>query len=402
MRTAGTAYCPHPTYGAGQHLWRPVDRLELEQASCLLAWVDAWQFDNHESEDTHVRPTGSDYSASPRRWLRRTHERRCSLYPLLNALVPCQVTDIVNDVPPWYCHGLALRMATFKDEKIFQRFEELLELVEEVPGWAREKRSWKAEGLRDYERFFSLLWMLQCAECFLKQGATVEFLVGKQAAPDLKVTGHGGAPTMFYAECYMYSKWWFVEAFLEGLLWLLGPDLCIKRSFNLRGPNLGKTEQRAAFLDAFSSALSDEALATARSEARVRQPIVLCEQYELQLLVEGSGSYIPQQHDHGCPARSLEVFLKEIVKNKAKSNGLANAHPNLVMANGLGPDFQNALGRVNDVNLDEIIIEPIDAVLLAACGIDDALLDCSRKILRSTANHPSLGLLGFTRRAARP
>ena len=101
---------------------------------------------------------------------------RCHAYPRLGLLVPERVEDVENDKEPWFCHGLGWRLATWGSDVAFARLESLLALAESVPGWGHEWRAnWAGERLADFERFFHLLWMLQCGEFFLQENANVSF-----------------------------------------------------------------------------------------------------------------------------------------------------------------------------------------------------------------------------------
>jgi hypothetical protein len=126
----------------------------------------------------------------------RRHE-----YPKLAELVPQTLEDVITDRPPWFCHGLAWRMATWKRENIFARLNALLCLVQEAPGWEKEWQNWATEKLAYYDHFFQLLWMLQCFEFFNQAGAKVEFSTEKQAAPDLKIISGERSGDALYAEC---------------------------------------------------------------------------------------------------------------------------------------------------------------------------------------------------------
>lgn len=122
----------------------------------------------------------------------RRYDRRRADYPRIAELVPERVSDVVNDRPPWYCHGLAWRLATWESESQLARFDALLGLVEHASGWQREwQQNWVPQKLANYDHFFHLLWMLQCHEHFKQVGVQVEFLAGNEAAPDLKVTPAG-------------------------------------------------------------------------------------------------------------------------------------------------------------------------------------------------------------------
>ena len=113
---------------------------------------------------------------------------RLSKYPRLAELAPGNLSDIVNDTPPWFCHGLGIRLALWRSESGFSRFEKAIDAARRLPNFDHEWRShWGRQALLDYERYFHLLWMLQCAENLVENGLSVRFAAGKIAAPDLAV-----------------------------------------------------------------------------------------------------------------------------------------------------------------------------------------------------------------------
>jgi hypothetical protein len=119
-------------------------------------------------------------------------------------------------------------MATYGNgsEVIFDRFEHLLNEVWRVEGSDREWRNnWAPGKLADYEQYFQLLWMLQCFEFFKRRGADVQFGMDKTAASDLIIRLTSNVSLTFYAECYVYTKWWFVESFLNDVCMCLGDDI---------------------------------------------------------------------------------------------------------------------------------------------------------------------------------
>jgi hypothetical protein len=177
----------------------------------------------------------------------------------------------------------------------------------------------------------------------------------------------------------VYSKWWFVEVFMEDeLLRLAGGDLGLERTFNL--PRQAP-QDRTAFLNAFAVALIDDALATARKDILTRYPVVLHEDNGLRLDLAGPDvdRYVPKPNAQGDPAYSVPVFLKEIIRTKACKNGLDKHHPNLLMANGLGTDFQLSFDSIKRAHFDGLNFKPIDALFVASCGIDSQLSDCVRR-----------------------
>lgn len=170
----------------------------------------------------------------------------------------------------------------------------------------------------------------------------------------------------------------------RGPLRHLGPDLCVQRSFNV------PLTDKSAILDVFDKVLTEGALAKSRKEAQLRHPVILHEESDWQLVVVGPGLREPRNMPHGDTANSLPVFLREIVKAKKDENGLSRHHPNLLMANGLGVDFQRSLDEADRVGLSTVYFANLDSMLVAACGIDSSLNTCKRAMfLSSQEGHPA-------------
>lgn len=96
--------------------------------------------------------------------------------------------------------------------------------------------------------------------------------------------------------------------------------------------------------------------------------------------MEGEGEYQANPNNaHGDPGLSANVYIKEIIRHKKKENDLPSHHPNCLMVNGLGVDFQNIFfsSRVKKLYYED---EVIDSLILNACGMDEKLLDCSRRL----------------------
>jgi hypothetical protein len=230
--------------------------------------------------------------------------------------------------------------------------------------------------------------MLQCFQYFKQAGAQIEFLAKRgEAAPDLKVTPRHRPNDAFYVECYVYSKWWFVEVFLEELITVVGSDLRLRRTFNLPGSTLSTLEKKSAFLHAFAAVLTANALARARSDG---YPTILHEENDWQLVL----GHFPRNNPQGAAAKSVPTFLKEIVGAKEGRNGLAVHHPNLLMANGLGPDFQLGFDHIDRASFVALNLVSIDAILAAACGIGSPLIHSDRrKFFCPQKEHPAPSIL---------
>ena len=74
------------------------------------------------------------------------YRHRMTSNPTLAKLgcLPQRLDQISNQEPPWFCHGLAFRMATYGDDSdaLFGRWETLLKLPQNAVGWQNEYAHW--------------------------------------------------------------------------------------------------------------------------------------------------------------------------------------------------------------------------------------------------------------------
>jgi hypothetical protein len=323
------------------------------------------------------------------------YNRRMMSNPTLVKLgcLPQELTEISHNEPPWFCHGLAFRMATFSDDSdyIFERLETLLELAGNAVGWQNEYANWNNladHWAKKWDRFHQFLWLLQCYEFFFQRGLNVSFPAHTmQAKPDLLIKGDEQAE--LYAECFFYSKWWPREFYLEHLLRKIDENLAIKRTYNVvyepSSNPFSSDNQLTNALEQLEGVLTPERLEQLRAAAQLAQPQTVCEIGDIRILLEGEGEYQPSSNAHGDPDYSLPVYLKEIITAKKNSNNLNGSRPNMVMVNALGLDFQFSLPE-NPVQGAAITELPcsLDEVWISACGIDGRLETCQQvlKILR--------------------
>lgn len=300
------------------------------------------------------------------------------------ANLPTTLQEISNDQPPWYCHGLAFRMATYSSEDTFARLNDLLGQAENSSGWEREYQEWNSENdhwAARWDKFFHFLWMLQCYEYFHKSECTVTFpLTNIDQTPDLKIKDKDG--DCLYAECRVYSKWWFNEIFLDDLLRLIDENLMIRRIHNLRirdSSNPLSNKRRCENLELIAQNLSKENIEKAQDEAAKKSPYTIFENEGLEIIIHGEGEYNPDvKNAQGDPRCSLKAYLRKGELTGDKNKQLEKHHPNILMVNGLGDDFQAIFrdGPPKTIVLSDA--RHIDSLWIAACGIDELLKDCSR------------------------
>jgi hypothetical protein len=317
------------------------------------------------------------------------YRRRMIYNPTLADLgcLPQNLDDISNLEPPWFCHGLAFRMATYSDanDYHFDRWETLLRLAGGAGGWQNEYEHWNKVAdhwAKKWGKFHEFLWLLQCFEYFVERGHNVSFPApaSGQAMPDLLIKRDG--QEAIYAESYFYSKWWHREHFLEELLWFIDQNLSIRRTHNVRlvasnNPlSANSDEQFIGSLGQLERALQPDKLAELRVAAQQDSPQKVCDIGDFTIMLEGTGVYQPDPNNaHGDPAESLPVYLKEIIKNKRYKNNLNGSRPNMVIVNALGVDFHLSLA------LGSPIAElpcSIDEIWVSACGINEKLETCQR------------------------
>ena len=312
---------------------------------------------------------------------KQTYNKRLDRYRNLFPFVPNNFEDIILDNGPWYVHGLAFRMATFPIacENILQRLNDLIGIAKQLDGWENESKNTGKSWSKNYDEFFHFLWMLQCMEYFLEHDCEVRFSDTANAKqPDLIIKSVNA--NQFFAECYVYSKWWFKESFFEEIIYLIHPNLRIERTYNLKTESQGNVFND--LLTAIGNILTKDKLDTAEKEASIKSPYLIYEIGNIRILFDGDGEYKASVNAHGDPVESFKVYLKEIVKSKEKQNALDSCRPNILMVNGLGVDYQNVFfsSAPKEPNLNS---DSIDEVVLFACGIDAKISECTRRLIIS-------------------
>lgn len=308
-----------------------------------------------------------------------TYNKRLARYRNLSSFLPDNFTDIIADNDPWFVHGLAFRMATFPiaSESIFQRLNDLIGIAKQLDGWKNESKNTGRSWAKNYDEFFHFLWMLQCMEYFLEDDYEVRFTVTANAEqPDLIIKPVDA--NQFFAECYVYSKWWFKESFFEEIIHLIHPNLRIKRTYNLKTESQGNVFDD--LLTDIGNILTLDKLDTAEKEASIKSPCLIHKSGNIRILLDGDGEYQASVNAHGDPLESIKVYLNEIVKHKEDQNALASCRPNVLMVNGLGIDYQNVLFSSGAEGL-YLNSDSIDKVELFACGIDAKISECARRLI---------------------
>jgi hypothetical protein len=266
-------------------------------------------------------------------------------------------------------------MATFSDgeEGILARWERMLAAAASGTGWAGEYGRWSDNWALDWNRFHHFLWLLQCYDYFSQKGHNVSFPPANknEAMPDLLIKRAGQKDV--YAECYFYSKWWPQLEFLEYVLRKIDSNLKIRLTHNIgRGPesSLFNRGNFANTLANVATNLTRSKIAELRELAKQIYPQEVCKFGDVIVELEGEGEYQPSLNAHGDPDYSWPVFFKELAESKNNSNNLENCRPNIVMANGLGLDYQLSFQAApNGVEIPN----SIDEIWVAKCGVNESL-----------------------------
>lgn len=183
-----------------------------------------------------------------------------------------------------------------------------------------------------------------------------------------------------FVECYFYTKWWAHEHFIEDLLRAIDLNLIVKRTHNIGftprdNPMSGNScDPFVKMLAELEESLTQENLDALRAAAGDTSPQLVRKIGAFSVWIEGCGEYQPSHNAHGDRSDSWPIFYKEIINAKSNSNGLSVHHPNLVMVNGLGLDFQHSF---NDQNQDPVLPASLDKIWIFNCGIDDKIETCN-------------------------
>ncbi len=309
-----------------------------------------------------------------------TVERRLNQFPAIAGAFPLDHLKSGTETPPYYCHYMAWRLGTWKNESRFRHFNKLLDHAKALPGWSGQKSLLTSA---DFAEFWSLVWQLQIAEYLGGVGSDVRWEI---SGPDLSVNVES---ERWFVECYAYRKSFGLMLFLEEVLRQIDPS--IRVTYDLCIPFCLPTDgDRSEFLDSMLSPFKDSTfIEDARFTATQTYPVVLRRHNSgLVVYMEGSdaNAYVPGvvPNHTGDPQGYLAVALREAISAKRNTNALAKHHPNLVAVNYvLSMDFQLAIGRADDIGLSLPELDlgaNIDALAVAAMGIDERLTH--RKLMR--------------------
>ena len=305
--------------------------------------------------------------------------KRLKKFPNIGAHYGENILRSCSHKPPYYCHYLAWRLGTWHNETLFEFFDRLLAVAAKLPNWKREFNSFRNSC--DFGEYWSLLWQLQVGHFFASREKFVKWNV---TGPDLEVVTDQGP---LFIECYSYRKSFAIKEFIQELFFHLGLGYRIDvthRSY-IRF-YLPQDRNRDDFLHELFSPYLDKAFIGEKCrEAQKVYPVPLPVPNgakNFHVLMEGNNikNYDPARYENyaGCPEGYLSEAIKEGVKNKRNSNQLKHYRPNVLAINYLlSSDFQTARDRQERLGTQPPKIDfgtELDAVLIAACGIDQELL----------------------------
>jgi hypothetical protein len=272
---------------------------------------------------------------------------RLSRHSAIEASFPYSTLVAESNTGPYFCHYMAWRLGTWRDDVLVERLDDLLRHAQSLPNWRYER---SLLHHRDFGTFWSLIWQLQVAEFLSTQGTAVSWL---KSGPDLSVSVDG---QRLFVECYVYQKSFSVELFIEELLLLLGQDLRVRRDSHLKFA-LPQGDKLTEDLSVLLAPLLDQArLSQARDAAQLQHPVVLSQTNDqrLHLYVEGPSpcAFDPTAiaSNSGDPEKTAEVALRESVNAKLQSNSLGTHRPNLLqfrhaMLSAVRPRAGNSVAR---------------------------------------------------------
>lgn len=292
----------------------------------------------------------------------------------LKALQDC------SDKSPYYCHYLAWRLGTWKNETWLSFFDELLKYGSSLPHWDRRIGKEYPSKRYQYQEFFSFLWELQVAKFFSEiKGVSVAWTA---SGLDIKISSNGKT---FYIECYTFTKSFAIELFIEELLTQIHPSIRVLHTPCIRF-RLPKDRDVDRFLDeTFRPYIESNCVENKIREAEKEYPVLLPTPQGIDnfyIYVEGHDpdKYVPGRLPNaaGPPEDYLAVCFKEAIINKTKQ--LGRCHPNVLAVNYLlSEDFQMAAKRQDQLNESGIseriplcdFSDTIDGLFFSACGLDD-------------------------------
>src|SRR3989338_1393975 len=327
---------------------------------------------------------------------------RLSLYEYIGKHYTLKALQKCSEKSPYYCHYLAWRLGTWKNENPFIFFNELLKHGNSIPNWNKKIKKEDPSERYEYEKFFSFLWELQVAKFFSEiNGVSVEWTT---SGPDIKISSNGKT---FYIECYTYTKSFSLELFVEELLKKIHPNINVLHTHCIKF-SLPQNKNTESFLnDIFTPYLDSYFIESKVKEAENEYPVLLptpkgIDNFRIYVNGNNPDKHIPGPNKRGRAEGYLPVCFKEAVNAKRNSNKLSQCSNVLLAINFLlSTDFQRAANEqdeLNELGISEPIPFPdfgntIDGIFFSVCGINNVpSLKNSYLKIKDGINNPILSL----------
>ena len=304
-------------------------------------------------------------------------EYRLSKYKNINSHYDLKLFQECSSKSPYYCHYLAWRLGTWKNESIFEFIDHLFEIASSLPNWRTEKHLLRSQ---EYSVFWSLVWQMQVASFFYERKKYNVEWFNQSSGPDIKITQRN---LIFFIECYNFTKSFGIENLISDIFTQLNPKIKVEHQLFLRHSLPKSNPELESFLnEIFRPYLDESFLYNKEQEAEKEYPILLPVPEKVNnfyIYLEGNDpdKYIPGKKPMGAgdPSAYLDQMVGEALKNKMNSNKLNEHHPNILAINFLiGADLQNILRH--DIHTPSFRIpneyfQVFDYVVFEACGIDE-------------------------------
>lgn len=311
-------------------------------------------------------------------------ERRLGQYPAINEKFPLKLLRSQSDSRPFYCHFMAWRLGTWRDESVFIRWNELLEFAKNhFQDWDVKKLS----NDHNFSVFWSLLWELQSAEYLSTYFKSVRH---QSEGPDFFIEEGG---RIINIECYTPRKSYGVLEFINELLRKLGADCKSYHTpymeFALPNKDVDIDLELSALFEPF---LNDDKLHELRVRAAAEHPVIVSQSSNRLLTIYLDGkpeNYNPSilKKQVGNPDDYWKDALSKASKHKLDANELESrkkaGEVNIVLINQLlFPEAYLAELRRQELKFLEPLLESvlnvdnkptIDGVLYGFIGIDEKI-----------------------------
>lgn len=307
-------------------------------------------------------------------------EERLSKYEYINKYFPLATLTHrkFTEKLPYYCHYLAWRLGTWKNEQLFEYFNFLLENTETINGWVDKN---KIQNGNEFGQFWSFLWELQAAE-FLNslENTDIEW---KSSGPDFEINYNG---KKYYLECKVLRGFFSEEEFIGELLNQINlenqnnPEIKIRHNLFINFSAPKNFKQPQFFNEIFRPFVNENFLENAIIDLKNKSPILLnrfptCDSPNLFIyLTNPDASEFDAKlelsiNSTGAPDIYFPLVLENFIKGKLKENNIDDYHPNVLLINYLlDPGLQVATSLREFTHL--FVPSEFDTIFLSSTSID--------------------------------